>query len=112
MRVVMAQITSLPVAGVHVVVGHDDELRVHELAQEGPDADHHALGVAGVLLAHADHGHAVGAALRGQVEVDDLRELLLQQRHEDLVQRHTEDRRLVRRASGVGAVVDRRLAGG
>jgi hypothetical protein len=37
----------LPVADVDVVVGDDDELGVHELAQEAPQAEHHPLGVAG-----------------------------------------------------------------
>jgi hypothetical protein len=98
----------VPVAHVDVVVGDDDELGVHELAQEAPDAEHHALGVAGVLLLHADHRHAVGAAFGRQIEIGDLRKLLLQQRHEHLVQRHAEHGRLVGRLAGVGAVVDRR----
>jgi hypothetical protein len=102
----------LPVAGVHVVVHHDDELGVHELAQERPDAQHHPLGVAGILLAHGDHRQPVGAALRRQVEVDDFGKLLLQDRHEHLVQRHAENRRFVRRPAGVGAVIDRLLAVG
>ena len=38
----------LPVADVDVVVGDDDELGVHELAQEAPDAEHHPLGVPGI----------------------------------------------------------------
>jgi hypothetical protein len=37
----------LPVAGVDVVVDDDDELGVHELAQEAPDAEQHPLGVPG-----------------------------------------------------------------
>ena len=61
----------------------------------------------GVLLAHADAGQAVGTALGWQIEVGDLRELALQQRHEDLVEGDAEDRGLVGRASGIGAVVDR-----
>ena len=63
----------------------------------------------GVLLLHAHHRHAVGTALWRQVEIDDLRELFLQDRHEHLVQGHAEDRRFVRRATGIGAVVDRLL---
>src|SRR5882724_13249305 len=42
----------LPVAHVDVVIHYDDELGVHELAQVRPDAEHHALGVPGILLAH------------------------------------------------------------
>ena len=47
-----------------------------------------------------------------QVEVDDLRILLLQDRHEHLVERYAQHRRLVRRLAGVGAVVDRVAAHG
>ena len=97
----------LPVADVDVVVGDDDELGVHELAQEAPDAEHHALRVARVLLLHADAGDAVGAALGRQVEVHDLRELAREQRHEHFVQRHAQHRRLVGRLAGVGRVIDR-----
>src|SRR5690606_22638069 len=70
----------LPVARVHIVVDDDDKLGVHELAQEGPRAHHDALGVAGVLLAHADHGEAIGTAFGRQIEIDDFRILLLDQR--------------------------------
>jgi hypothetical protein len=97
----------LPVADVDVVVGDDDELGVHELAQEAPQAEHQPLGVAGVGLLDRDHRHAVAAAFGRQVEVDDLRKLLLQDRHEDLVQRHAQHGRLVGRLAGVGGVVDR-----
>ncbi len=62
-----------------------------------------------VLFAHAHQGDAVRAALRRQIEVDDLRKLLLQNRHEHFVQRHAEHRRLVRRTPGVGAVIDGRV---
>ena len=100
----------LPVAGVDVVVADDHELGVHELAQEGPDPQHHPLGVARVALLDGHHRHPVGAPLRRQVEVHDLGELLLQQRHEHLVERHPEHRRLIGRTAGVGAVVDGILA--
>ena len=63
--------------------------------------------MAGVGLADRDDGDAVGAALRRQPEIDDLGELLLQQRYEHLVQRLAEDRRLVGRAAGEGREVDR-----
>ncbi|MCY1451654.1 hypothetical protein D9M71_685300 [compost metagenome] len=63
--------------------------------------------MARVLLLHGHHRHAVRAAFRRQVEVGDFRELLLQDRHEHFVQCHAEDRRLIWRAAGVGAVVDR-----
>ena len=62
--------------------------------------------MAGILLFHAHHRQAVGAALRRQVEIGDLGKLLLQDGHEDFVERHPEDRRFVGRTAGVGAVVD------
>ena len=68
--------------------------------------------MARVLLLHGHHRHAVGTALRRQIEIDDLRKLLLQDRHEDFVHRHAQHRRFVRRAAGVGAVVDRVAAVG
>ena len=70
-------------------------------------AEHHPLGVAGIALADADDRQPVAAALGRQVEVDDLGKLLLQDRHEHLVQRHAEHGRLVGRLAGVGGVVDR-----
>ncbi len=97
----------LPVADVHVVVGDDDHLGVHELAQKAPDAEHHALCVSGVLLLHRNDGEPVAAALRRQVEIADLRILPLQQRNEHFVQRHAEHRRLVGRLAGVRRVIDR-----
>ena len=97
----------LPVARIDVVVHDDDEFRVHELAQKRPDPHHHALGVAGIGFADRHDGDAVGAALGRQPEIDDLRELLLQQRDEHLVQRLAEDRRLVRRPAGEGREIDR-----
>ena len=102
----------LPVAGVDVVVHDDHPLGVHELPQVAPDAHHHALGVAGVGLLHRDHGDPVGAALGRQPEVDDLRELLAQQRDEHLVQRLAQHAGLVRRPAGEGGQVDRVLAHG
>jgi hypothetical protein len=73
-RVVSAQITSFQSrtftsSSVTMIV-----LRVHELAQEAPHAEHHALGVPRVLLLQRDDGEAIRAALRRQVEVRDLRE--------------------------------------
>ena len=96
-----------PAAHVDVVVGDDDELGVHELAQEAPDAEHDPLGVARVALPDADDRHPVAAALGRQVEVDDLGKLLLQDRHEHLVERDAQHGRLVGRLAGVGRVVDR-----
>src|SRR5688500_12543114 len=63
-----------PVADVDVLVAHHHELGVHELAQIAPYAEHDALGVAGILLAHAHHRQPVRAGLGRQVEVDDLGE--------------------------------------
>ena len=63
--------------------------------------------MARVGLADGDDGHAVAAALGRQVEVHDLGKLLLQQRHEHLVEGHAEHGRLVRWLAGVGGVVDR-----
>src|SRR5690606_137675 len=85
----------LPLPDVHVVVDHDDELRVHELAQHAPDAEHHSLGMAGILLADRNDGQAITAALGRQVEVDDLGQLSAQQGHEDLVERNAEHSGLV-----------------
>ena len=68
--------------------------------------------MAGVLLLDGHHRHAIRAAFRRQVEVDDLGELLLQDRHKHFVKRHAENRRLIRRPAGVGAVVDRLLSTG
>ena len=68
--------------------------------------------MARVLLLHGHHRHPVGAALRRQIEINDFRELLLQDRHEDFVHRHAQHRRFVRRSAGVGAVVDRVAAVG
>src|SRR5207302_3427988 len=102
----------LPVAQVDVVVADDDELGVHELPQEAPDAEHHALGVPGILLAHAYHGEPVRAAFRRQIKVDDLGELLREQGHEELVQRDAEHRRLVGRLPRIGRVIDRRATHG
>jgi hypothetical protein len=70
-------------------------------------AEHHALGMARVLLFHGHYSQAIGAAFRRKVEVGDLRKLLLQERHEDLVQRDAQHRRLIRRLAGVRRVVDR-----
>ena len=97
----------LPVARVDVVVHHDDPLRVHELAQVRPHAHHHALGVAGIGLLHRDDGDAIGAALGRQPEIDDLGELLLEQRNEHLVQRLAQHRGLVGRPAGEGREIDR-----
>ena len=47
------------------------------------------------------------APFRWQIEIDDFRELFLQDRHEHFIQRHAQDRRLIRRAAGIGRVVDR-----
>ena len=60
-----------------------------------------------ILLLHAHHRHAVGTAFRRQIEVDDFRKLLLQDRHKDFVQRHAQNGRLIRRTTGVGAVINR-----
>ena len=45
----------LPVPGVDVVIADDHELGVHELAQEGPDPQHHPLGVARVTPVSYTH---------------------------------------------------------
>ncbi len=60
-----------------------------------------------IRLLHGHDGHAVRTAFGRQVEVGDLWKLLLQDWHEHFVQRHTENRRLIRRTTGVGAVIDR-----
>ncbi len=65
-----------------------------------------------VLLAHAHHRNPVRTAFRRQIEIHDFRKLLCEQRDEYFVQRHAEDRRLVGRLAGVGAVIDRIAAHG
>ena len=62
--------------------------------------------MAGVSLFDRNDGHAVAATFRRQIEIDDLRKLLLQDRHEHLVQRHAQHGGLVGRLAGVGGVVD------
>ncbi len=63
--------------------------------------------MAGILLADADQGDAVGAGFRRQVEVHHLREGPAHDRHEDLVQRRGQYRGFVLgRAAHVAAVVD------
>ena len=63
--------------------------------------------MAGVLFLHTNHGQSITTALGRQPEIDDLGKLLLQQRHEHLVERLAEHGRLVRRLAGIGAVIDR-----
>ncbi len=65
--------------------------------------------MARICLPYTDDRDAVGAALGGQPEVDDLRKLLLQQRNEDLVQREPERGRLVGRPPRESGEVDRIL---
>ena len=90
MRVLTAQMTSGPVACVDVVVHDDDQFRVGELAQVGPDAEHDAARVSRILLADADHGDPVGAGFAGQIEILDFWELGLEDRHEHVVQCETQ----------------------
>ena len=63
--------------------------------------------MAGVGLANADDGQPVAAAFGWQVEVGDFGKLLLQDRHEHLVQRQAEHGGFIRRFAGVGGVIDR-----
>jgi len=63
-----------------------------------------------VALADRHHRHAIAATFGRQVEVGDLGKLALQQRHEQLVHRHSQNRRLVGRLAGVSGVVDRLAA--
>jgi hypothetical protein len=60
-----------------------------------------------VLLVERDDGQAIRASFRREIEIRDLRILLLQERHEDFVQRDAEDCRLVRRLARVRGVIDR-----
>ena len=67
--VVRAQMTSFQSRMFQQVTSsstHDDELGVHELAQEAPDPEHHPLGVARVLLLDADHRQPVGQPSGGR----------------------------------------------
>ena len=61
--------------------------------------------MAGILLLHGDDGKPVGTAFRRQIEIDNFRKLLLQDWNEHLVQRHSENRRLVRWPASIGAVI-------
>ena len=101
-----------PVAAVDVVIDDYQVFGVAELAQVAPAAQHDAPRVPGVFFFDADHGDAVGAAFRRQVEIDDFRKLFLQQGDIDFVQGGGEDGGLVRRFAEVGAVVDRAVAQG
>ncbi len=67
--------------------------------------------MSGILFAHGDHCHSVGAAFWGQVEINNFRELFLQQRDKDLVEGHAKHRWFVWRSPRVGAVVNRLVAG-
>src|SRR5699024_11051901 len=96
----------LPVSRVDIVVEYHHELGVHELTQETPYSHHHALGVPRVLLLHGHHRHTVGATFRWQIEIDDLGELLTQDRDKDFVERHSQNRRLIRWPTGIGRVIN------
>ena len=102
----------IPIAGVDVVVNHDHELGIHELTQVRPNRHHHALGMTGICFFHRHHGDTVRAALGRQPKIDDFRKLLLQQRHEYVVQCLPQDRRLVGRTTGVCRQVNRVFAHG
>ena len=62
--------------------------------------------MAGVLFTHADAGQTVGTAFGGEVKIRDFRKLLLQNRHKDFIQRHSQDGRFVRRPPRVSTVID------
>ncbi len=68
--------------------------------------------MARVLFLHTHARDPVGTTFRWQVEIRDFGKLFLQDRHEHFVQRHAENSRFVRRAAGIGAVVDRLIAVG
>ena len=68
--------------------------------------------MARVLFLHGHYGHAIGATFRGQVKIHDFRELLFQDRYEDLVHGHAQHSRFIRWPAGVGAVIDRITAVG
>ena len=70
----------IPLANIYIVVDDNNELRVHELPQERPDAHHYALGMSRVLLLHTHDRESVGAAFGRQVEIHDLRKLFLRAR--------------------------------
>ena len=95
----------LPVAGVDVLVDHNDEFCVHELTQNAPEPEHDPFGVSGVLFADGDDSQSVAAPFRGQVEVNDFRQLAFKQRYKNLIQGDTQHGRFVGGLAGVGAVV-------
>src|SRR5690625_7846680 len=91
---------------VDIGVCDHDKFGVHKLTQERPDPHHDPLGVAGVLLVHGHYRHAIGATFRRQVEVHNLRKLLLQYVDKYLVQRYAEHRWLIGVTTRVGAVIN------
>ena len=72
------EVIVIPVADVDVVVGYDDELGVHELAQEAPDSEHYAFRMSWILFLHAYASESIRAAFRRQIKIDYLRKLLNQ----------------------------------
>ncbi len=62
--------------------------------------------MAGVLFLHRHHSHAIGAAFRRQIKIHNLRKLFLQNGHEYFVKRDAENSGFIRRAAGVGAVIN------
>src|SRR5690554_4216378 len=63
--------------------------------------------MAGVLFAHGHNGQTIAAAFGRQIKVYDFRQLPLEQRHENFIERHTQHGWLVWRLASVGAVVQR-----
>ena len=95
------------VADVDAAVHHHHELRVGELGQGAPEGHRCPFRLAGIGLVDGDHGQLVAEPLHRQEEVDDLRDLLAQDRCVDPVQCDGEHRVLLRRASAEGGEVER-----
>ena len=66
--------------------------------------------MAGICLFHRDDSDAIAAPFGWEPEVDNLRELRLEEGDKDLVQRLAEDGGFVRRAARVRTEVNRLLA--
>ena len=112
MRVASAQATSSHFANVDVLVHHDDRLGIAELRQHAPQAHHHPPRLSGIGFSDRDDGHAIGAGLGRQPDIDDLRHLPPHGRQGEIVEDGADHRRLVGRTSGEGGQIDRVAAHG
>ena len=83
------------IADVDRLVDHHHELGVGELGQSTPEGHRRPLGLAGIGLVDGDHRQLVAEGLHRQEEIDDLRDLLAQDRRVDAVEGDGEHRFLL-----------------